>query len=215
MTQTPTQPKIYHITHVNNLTSIVNDGELLSDAQMIRRGGPSATIGMTKIKRRRLALPVKCHPGTFVGDYVPFYFCYRSVMLYVISKGNNPELQFKGGQDEIVHLEVDYHSAVTWANRVHRLWAYSLSNAGAVYTEFDSGLPGLGRLDWAAIANTDFRDSDVKESKQAEFLMHTSLPWSLVSGIGVSSVHIQTAASTAISLASHKPPIAVMRNWYY
>jgi hypothetical protein len=136
-------------------------------------------------------------------------------MLYVIYKGNHPELQFKGGQDEIVHLEVDLHSAVTWANRVHRLWAYSLSNAGAVYTEFDSGFPGLDRLDWAAIANTDFRDSDVKESKQAEFLIHTSLPWSLVSGIVVSSVRIQTTASTAISSALYKPPIAVNRNWYY
>jgi hypothetical protein len=107
------------------------------------------------------------------------------------------------------------NSVVAWANRINRLWAYSLSNAGAYYAEFDNGLPGLGRLDWAAIANTDFRDSDVEEGKQAEFLMYTSFPWSLVSRIGVCSERIQTVASLAISSASHKPPIAVMQNWYY
>jgi hypothetical protein len=48
---------------------------------------------------------VKCHPGTCVGEYVPFYFCPRSVMLYVINKGNHLDLQFRDGQSGIVHLE--------------------------------------------------------------------------------------------------------------
>ena len=43
---------------------------------------------MGEIKARRLAQPVRCNPGTLVGDYVPFYFCPRSVMLYLIYKAN-------------------------------------------------------------------------------------------------------------------------------
>jgi hypothetical protein len=40
---------------------------------------------MSSIKRRRIEqLAVSCHPGTRVGDYVPFYFCPRSIMLFVI-----------------------------------------------------------------------------------------------------------------------------------
>lgn len=80
MNAMPTQPRIYHITHVDNLLSIIQEGGLWSDAKMIERGGPAAAIGMSSIKERRFQLPVKCHPGDCVGDYVPFYFCPRSVI---------------------------------------------------------------------------------------------------------------------------------------
>jgi hypothetical protein len=55
---------------------ILADKSLWSDAEMIGRAGPVAAIGMSKIKKRRLEeLPVGCHPGTNVGQFVPFYFC--------------------------------------------------------------------------------------------------------------------------------------------
>ena len=84
----PTQPKIYHIVHVDNLASIVTDGCLWSDAVMVQRQG-STVIGMGSIKQRRLGLPVSCHTGLRVGDCVPFYFCPRSIMLYVIHRANH------------------------------------------------------------------------------------------------------------------------------
>ncbi len=92
MSTPPTQPKIYHITHVDNLSSIVADGGLLSDAVIISQGGPSASIGMKAIKQRRLGLPVHCHPGDCVGHYVPFYSCPRSIMLFVLYRGNHQDL---------------------------------------------------------------------------------------------------------------------------
>lgn len=103
---------------------------------MIARGGPSATIGMSNIKRRRLALPVRCHPGDRVGDYVPFYFCPRSVMLFVIYCANARELTYRGGQGPIVHLEADLRAVIAWAEEAGRRWAFTLSNAGANYAEF-------------------------------------------------------------------------------
>lgn len=111
MTQPPGRPKIYHITHVDNLGGIIADGGLVSDREIIERGGPTQTIGMSDIKRRRVEeIAVYCHPGTKVGDYVPFYFCPRSVMLYVIHCANHPELIYRGGQEPIVHLEADLYS---------------------------------------------------------------------------------------------------------
>lgn len=80
MATVPLAPKLYHITHVDNLPSILADGGLWCDSQLIARGGPPASIGMGGIKARRLTLPVKCHPGDVVGGYVPFYFCPRSLV---------------------------------------------------------------------------------------------------------------------------------------
>ena len=81
----PAQPKIYHIVHVDRLPSIIADGYLWCDAEILRRVPPGTTIGMSSIKQRRLnELTLTSHSGLPVGDCVPFYFCSRSVMLYLI-----------------------------------------------------------------------------------------------------------------------------------
>ncbi len=87
----PIGAAIYHITHVDNLPAIIRAGGLRSDAST-QGVGPSTGIGMSNIKQRRLGLPVPCCPGNHVGDFVPFYFCPRSIMLYVIHCQNHPDL---------------------------------------------------------------------------------------------------------------------------
>src|SRR5579863_2076137 len=92
----PETPKIYHITHMENLPRIV-DNVLWSDAERIRRGLNCTIVGMSEIKRHRLEeLEVDCHPGTKVGEYVPFYFCPRSIMLFLLYRGNHPDLTYHG-----------------------------------------------------------------------------------------------------------------------
>ena len=215
MSPPPPRPQIYHITHVDNLPAIMAEGCLVSDAAMIARGGPAAPIGMSTIKQRRLALPVHCHPGDRVGDYVPFYFCPRSIMLFVIHCRNHPELTYRGGQEPIVHLEADLHDVVAWARGNGRRWAFSLSNAGAFYTQFCSDLGDLQQIDWATVGATDFRHSTVKEGKQAEFLLHGSFPWELVRRIGVHSPAVQARAIAAIAAGPHRPVVGVQKGWYY
>src|SRR5438094_4220821 len=81
----PAEPKIYHITHVDNLPRILEAGVLWSDAKRLELGIDCEIVGMSSIKQRRIQeLSVSCHPGTKVGHYVPFYFCPRSVMLYIL-----------------------------------------------------------------------------------------------------------------------------------
>ena len=110
MASMPSSPKIYHITHVNNLASIVANNGLVSDAKRITNQLPCSLVGMSNIKKRRLQqIKVSCHPRTKVGQYVPFYFCPRSIMLYILHQGNHPELTYKGGQQPIVHLQADLY----------------------------------------------------------------------------------------------------------
>ena len=216
MSKPPSKPKIYHITHIDNLTRIIARGGLLSDARMLEEGGPDQVIGMSKIKRRRLEeIEVTCHPGTMVGEYVPFYFCPRSVMLYLIYRGNHPELDYRGGQDPIIHLEADLYQVVKWANDKGVRWAFSLSNAGAYYVEFRSDLRDLHELDWVAIAATDFRDPDIKERKQAEFLVYGFFPFELVERIGVYNETIWAKVRRALAGSEHKPLVEIRRDWYY
>jgi hypothetical protein len=87
--------------------------------------------------------------------------------------------------------------------------------AGARYTLFFDDVGQLDALDWKAINETDWRDSIVKERKQAEFLVYESLPWDLVERIGVVDEMMAEQALNAIRNADHKPQIVVARNWYY
>jgi hypothetical protein len=215
MTDPPNPTWIYHITHINNLGSILADDGLLSDAEMIKRGGPAVAVGMSEIKKNRLQYPVKCHEGDTVGEYVPFYFCPRSIMLYILFKGNHPGLTYHGGQGPIVHLQANAETVAAWAAGVDGRWAFSLANAGALYAPFRSDMAQLREIDWTAVRATDFRDAKVKEGKQAEFLVKRFCPWSLIERVGVRSEEVQSQALAALEGATHKPPVDVLPAWYF
>lgn len=212
----PAHPKLYHICHVDRLASIVADGCLWCDAEAARRAAPGTTIGMSQIKQRRLTqLRLESRPGLFVGQCVPFYFCPRSVMLYLIHRANHPELIYRGGQGPIIHLEADLARAVQWADEARKRWAFTLSNAGASYFEDRANLAQLGEVNWNAVAATDWRVPEIKEGKQAEFLIEQSFPWDLVERIGVHSPGIRDRVVAALPAQGHRPSVEVVRDWYY
>jgi hypothetical protein len=78
---------------------------------MVQRQG-AAVIGNNEIKADRLRLSVPCNSGTTVGQYVAFYFCPRSVMLYVISRRNHPNVAYRDGQGPVIHLIADLKEVV-------------------------------------------------------------------------------------------------------
>ena len=216
MTPPPVQPKIYHITHIDNLASITASGCIQSDGRRFRAGQDQTVIGMSVIKRRRLLeLDVPCHPGTKVGDYVPFYFCPRSIMLYIIHCDNHPDMTYHGGQGPILHLQADVDSVMNWADTQNVQWAFSDRNAGTRFTDFYQNRAELDQIDWDAIGTTDFRDPMAKEGKQAEFLVHDAFPWQLVEKIGVIDTTVLNQVNTILQSVTHKPVVNIERLWYY
>lgn len=211
----PAQPKIYHIVHVDRLASIIADKRIWCDAKVIERAAEGTTIGMGDIKRRRLTeLRLESHPDLFVGQFTPFYFCPRSVMLYLIYRANHPNLTYKGGQGPIIHLEADLRAAVEWAEEKDRKWAFTLSNAGARYFEDRCDLRELKEINWQAVS-AQWWQGAFEEGKQAEFLIERSFPWHLVERIGVHSQGIVSRVSDAMHGATHRPRIEIRRDWYY
>ncbi len=199
---------------MDNLPSIVSTGGLLSDSLVIARRISPVGIGMSKLKATRLTLPINCHPGTFVGDYVPFYFCPRSVMLFIIHKGNHPGLSYQEGQKPIVHLECDVKQVVAWAEARPKPWAFTCSNAASVWTPHHTGLDNLGEINWEAV-NARFWRGEAEEWKQAELLVHRGVPWYLVRRIGVLDHATRARVLDALGDAAHRPVVAIKRDWYY
>lgn len=215
----PDRPKIYHIVHLDRLASITSDGFLWSDAIMAGRKNIGTTIGMHRIKDRRLnELKLSSYPDLHVGQCTPFYFCPRSVMLYLICC-RNEELSCKDGQEPVVHLEADLYASIAWAQANNRRWAFTLSNAGAYYFEDRADIQHLGDINWNAVQAQKWGGNGVprsiKEGKQAEFLVENAFPWDLFERIGVFSQAYVAPTSAALQGIRHRPTIEIRRDWYY
>jgi len=211
----PKNPKIVHIIHVDRLSSIIKEGCLWCDAEAAKRSLAGTTIGIDEIKQRRMSHPLRSHPTLKVGECVPFYFCPRSVMLFLLARANHPALAYRGGQAPIVHPVADLRKTVRWAEGADLRWAFTLSNAGAGYFEDRRTLDDLGDIDWDAVRARDWRDPTVKEHKQAEFLVENHFAWQLVSRIGVMTDTVRRQVAKALAKSGHQPRLEVKRDWYY
>lgn len=211
--------RLYHITPVDRLASIASDGFLWSDAEVRRRQSPGTTVGMQKLKERRLQSPLSSHPNLRVGGCVPFYFGPRSVMLYLLHKGNREGVTYQGGQRPIVHLVARLTEVVAWAEEEGLKWAFTLSNAASGYFEDRADLASLEEIDWDAVRAREWSGPGarlgVKERKQAEFLVENRLAWSLIRGIGVFDLAVGGEVGRCLPEGAHRPEVKVYRKWYY
>jgi len=209
-------PKIYHIVHIDKLQSIINSGYLLSDSEIIKRSLGGTTIGMSRIKKRRLyELTLPSYPDLHVGECVPFYFCPRSVMLYIIYKGNHSDIEYKGGQDNIIHLEADLFESIKWAEKTGRRWVITYSNAGSYYFNDSNKIEDINNLDWDAINSYYWTKPQVREAKQSEFLCEERFDWRLIKRIGVNTEDIFYQVEHILQSSCHKPILEIKNNWYY
>ena len=203
----PSNPPIFHITHLANLPSVIAHGCLWSDSQRIARDLVTTNIGYSHIKQRRLNRQVTVGSGGKLGDYIPFNFCPRSVMLFVVSRGH---VDYAGGEDEIVHLV----SSVNTAIALGKPWAFTDQHADLKYATYFNSVAQLDEVDWTVMPLTQWGGNDeVKAKRQAEFLVHESFPWSAVEHIGVKSSAV--AAKVQALLGGGPPAVAVQPRWYY
>ena len=213
--EVPCPIKIYHIVHIDRLSSIIQENALLCDAEIQRRASTAGTtIGLGKIKERRLKnLTLKTFPDLHVGDCVPFYFCPRSVMLYMFYCNNHSELEYHGGQEPILHLVADMYATWKWAEENHLRCAFTTSNAGSSYFDDYADKEQLCEINWEVVQSRNWQGR--RDQKQAEFLVEQKFPWELVETIGVYSTCQSQKVSSLLSESTHRPRVEVQREWYY
>ena len=201
---------IYHITHLRNLPSILEAGRLWSDAQRVAQSLGTVNIGHTHIKERRRRRPVATSTGGMLGDYVPFNFCNRSVMLYVIHAGSVEG--YDEGQGPVVHLK----SSVGHAIASGRPWAFTDRHAELAYAKYFESIEDEGEVDWKVMPLTFWAGSDeTKERRNAEFLLHDWCPFEMFEEIGVMTAEIAKEVKAMLKNSGFSPRVSVQRSWYY
>ncbi len=207
MTHDPEKVLIYHITDVANLPAILAENSLLSDAVMAKRT-PEVVIGYDHIKLRRLQkILVPCCGWRRVGEFVPFYFCPRSPMLYTVNIGKTGRPL--GCQKSIVHLVSTMAAGIAMSSQ----WAVSSGNAGAFHTTYSAKTEALDGLDWPAIRAVQWQG--MQHQKMAEFLVADSFPWAGIQEIGCQNSTVAGRVREILAAADHRPVVEVRTAWYY
>lgn len=184
----------YRITHINNLPLLLQNG-------IVNKNHPNASedyieIGNPEIIDVRSTSPVKIHNYGMIGEYVPFYFTPKSIMLYNIITGYWHPLVPWRNRSEILVIRCLIEDMTTLPR-----WFFTDGQGNDMASGHYNDLEELDEIDWHCIQNSDFTKSDGDFDRprryQAEFLVHHEVP---IESIESLNVYNQQAADVVIDI---------------
>lgn len=224
MATVPNPVRVFHITAISNLESIVRDGGLLAKNAVAKQGKPYQNIAYQSIQATRASKVVSVAPGGFVHDYVPFYFAPRSPMLFTLKNGNVPG--FAAGQADIVHLE----STVDRLSAAGQPYVFYDRNASLRYSKPYNKLADLNQIAWDLLTEQPQMDgycvywqsrhdtpryADRMERRQAEFLVHSHVPLTVITRIGVATTEKRHEVLAKLAALGAQLAVETIPAWYF
>jgi hypothetical protein len=204
---------IYRIISINNLENDLEKG--LFSKRKAPINGARDIIGNNEIISERDSIQVPVYPGTVVNDFVPFYFSFRTPMLYNICTGFNVP---KRNQESIIYLCIKLDGIIGNPNFT---WCFTNGNAAKVITLYYTKIVDLKQLDWISIRSTDFRndnsdgDIDRIRKKHSEFLIKDYVPGSQIYSIVVYNSSAESKVKNIINRIGKSIPVNINQNFYF
>ena len=220
----PSPLRIFHITAIPNLASIAKSKMLYSNGVLQKKKIKHANIAYQGAQGKRATKLVAISPGGVIHDYVPFYFAPRSPMLMAINGGRVENCPYR--QADIAHL-VTTVEAIVESGLPYVFYDY---NATLDIATCYSDLKDLNKIDWPLFYEQPRMDGYCKywnsrvdiakyvtrmETRQAEYLVHKSVPLDLISGVGVYSEEKAAQVREVFEDADIEIPVEVKTAWYY
>jgi hypothetical protein len=211
----PRPTPIYRLIHIDNLDACLVRGTLYSPNHTPEDGHRYRTIHRHDVQESRRTRPVPKGPGGTVHDYVGFYLGPRSVMLYQLQTGWVEG--YNEGQEPLIHVV----STCQVVEDAGLGFVFSDGHGLARFTAWYDALADLEKVDWDATYAIWWKDApedmDRQRRKQAEFLVHRSFPWGLVTEIGVFSESMRARVEGLLTARGlgHTVPVRIRAEWYY
>jgi hypothetical protein len=220
----PTPLRIFHITAICNLASIAKSKKLYAKAQLERKDIGYGNIAYQGAQGKRAVKMVAKPPGGIIHDYVPFYFAPRSPMLFTINDGNVPGCPHR--QPDIVHI-VTTVEAVVESELPYVFYDF---NATLDIATCYSNIRNLDKINWPLFFETPRMDGYCKywnsrmdvpnyvlrqETRQAEFLIHKSVPLKLITMVGAYNQVKASEVRQILEDADIDLPVEAKPDWYF
>lgn len=220
----PNPLRIFHITAIANLASIAKSKALIANVVLLKKKIQYGNIAYQGAQGKRATKLVAKPPGGVVHDYVPFYFAPRSPMLMAVNGGRVEGCPYR--QQDIVHFATTVEAVVD--NDLPFVF-YDYNATLSIATCYSS-LKDLDKIDWELFHEAPRMDgycaywfSDVNkpryirrmETRQAEFLVHKSVPLNLMATVGVYSASKAAEVKGIFDEAGVELQVEVRSAWYY
>ena len=199
---------LFHMTHVDNLASILRNGQLKSYSQLFHDNTSYRDIAAQDVQSRRAGTRVPIQPGGFLHDYVPFYFAGRSPMLYVVKNSGTP-------QKDLIYLMTNTEKIAS-----SKLpFVYTDGHAIMFLSSFYNSLDDLDCIDWDVMDSEYWNDTvdfpDRKRKRQAEFLIHQALPLQYITGIATYNTATKLNVEELVQDYGHSLNVHEVLKFYY
>jgi hypothetical protein len=203
--------QIFRITHLSNLPFILQHGLQCPNSEI--QDENFTPIGFPTLIDYRKDRVVPVNPGGTLAEYVPFHFWYRSPMLYVIYKSNDPEV-IQTPQQEIIYLVSSFEALQLNQCR----FVFTDRHAKLEYANFFDNPDDLDKLNWDIIKTEHWGrqyGTDLKEMKQAECLVHRFVSREAIIGIAVLNQATQAIVNNYLLEFNCQIPVKLKPNFYF
>ena len=222
----PRPIRLFHITAIDNLALICQQGALLSKTKSEQLGLHYHNIAHGGAQGTRSNKSVNNPPGGLIHEFVPFYFAPRSPMLSAIHHGKVQNCHYD--QTDIIYFETTIE--IAYQNGLQDFVFYD-RNATLDYSQCFTDLKLLSSsVDWATMTSSpqldgfckyffdnpnDQRYVDRMEKRQAEFLIKEQMPLSWVTRIGVINQAKLQEVNAILVKNNVNLNVEVMTDWYF
>ncbi len=203
--------QIFRITHYKNLPYILRNGLHSPNSEI--QDPDFEPIGFPTLIHNREERLVTVPPEGTLADYIPFYFWYKSPMLYVIHKGNDPEV-INTPQEEIVYLVSSFEQL----QQNNCRFVFTDRHAMLDYANFYTNTADIDKLNWEIIKGDNWGRQygpERREMKQAECLVFKHLPFEAIIGIAVKSEMMFEKVTDILTGFKNKPAVKIKPNFYF
>jgi hypothetical protein len=203
----------YRVCHIDNVPHILEHGLCTKHHPMASQNFIS--IGNPDIINVRDDTRVKIEGYGNIGDYVPFYFTPKSMMLFNIITGFRAPLVPKRNKQDVIIVRC----LIEKLSQLERFF-FTDGQANVVsITEHYNNLSHLDKVDWKIIQSADFKneagDTDKQRRYQAEFLVYHHVPIEYIESINVYNEIAANFVKTALAKTPLLLPINITPEYFF
>lgn len=201
--------RIYHVTHVDNLASILGEGALLAD----RAGAaPAVDVSAPSAREFRRSAPVPGN-GSVVADYVPFLLSTDAHVWNAVRTGTpDPRLA-----DDAVERQPADH-VILVSSVAGAVGARTEVEGAVVVTDADAAAGSVGAASaWPEVLRMLqrlHREDEGSRLLSAEVLVRESLPLERVLLIAVGNDRVRDRVRAALDAVGLRTRVAVYPPWF-
>ena len=175
------------MTHIGNIAHIIEHGITHAGSKKANPDFISIGDGSLIGTRKNFVL----NNGKLLGEYIPFYFAYKTPMLYVVQKGYNQVKPI--APEEIVYCVTSVQKILEFNIDFIFTDGHAFDRFSTQYTPRD--IEKISEIiDWEAIKAKYWNiesDLDLKRRKEAEFLVLGDIPIECILGYIVFNLNSQ------------------------